>query len=112
VDLGRLCKSLPLLRYRAPTDVRLQALHFMKTIKEVKWEHYDHRYNGNMWSFLGNGRVKAEMFKDVEKLAPYMRNSDVRSSLIIRWRHLLILIFITLGTMEYRINWASSAVYM
>ncbi|KAK5173627.1 uncharacterized protein LTR77_002308 [Saxophila tyrrhenica] len=53
------------------------ALHFMKTIKEVKWEHYDHRYNGNMWSFLGNGRVKAEMLKDTSRLAPYMRNSDV-----------------------------------
>ena len=50
----------------------------MKTIKDVKWEHYDHRYNsGNMWSYLGNGRVKAEIFKDIEKLAPYMRNADV-----------------------------------
>jgi hypothetical protein len=53
------------------------ALHFMKTILDVKWEHYDHRYNGNMWSYLGNGRVKAEIFRDIEKLAPYMRNSDV-----------------------------------
>jgi hypothetical protein len=43
----------------------------------VKWEHYDHRYNGNMWKYLGNGRVKAEILKDFEKLTPYMRNSDV-----------------------------------
>ena len=49
----------------------------MKTIREVKWEHYDHRYNRNMWSYLGNGRVKAEILRDVEKLAPYMRNADV-----------------------------------
>lgn len=49
----------------------------MKTVKHVKWEHYDHRYNGNMWEYLGNGRVKAEIFKDFEKLVPYMRNSDV-----------------------------------
>ena len=54
-----------------------QALHFMKTIREVHWEHYEHRYNGNMWEYLGNGRVKAEIFKEFEKLAPYMRNSDV-----------------------------------
>ncbi len=50
----------------------------MKTIKEVKWEHYDHRYRKrNMWSYLGNGRVKAEVTRDVDKLAPYMRNADV-----------------------------------
>ncbi|EXJ56038.1 hypothetical protein A1O7_08969 [Cladophialophora yegresii CBS 114405] len=54
------------------------AMHFMKTIKEVKWEHYDHRYRkSNMWSYLGNGRVKAEVLKEVDKLAPYMRNADV-----------------------------------
>lgn len=66
-------------RYKRASSLTavLQALHFYKTIKEVKWEHYDHRYNGNMWSYLGNGRVKAEITKDIEKLAPYMRNSDV-----------------------------------
>lgn len=53
-------------------------MHFMKTIREVKWEHYDHRYrSGNMWAYLGNGRVKAEVLREVDKLAPYMRNADV-----------------------------------
>lgn len=37
------------------------ALHHMKTIKEVKWEHYDHRYrSSNMWAYLGNGLTKAQ----------------------------------------------------
>ena len=50
----------------------------MKTIKEVKYEHYDIRYrNQNMWAYLGNGRVKAEIEHDLAKLAPYMRNKDV-----------------------------------
>ena len=53
-------------------------MHYMKTIKEVKWEHFDHRYRKrNMWAYLGSGRVKAEVMRDVEKLAPYIRNSDV-----------------------------------
>ena len=56
----------------------LQSLHYMKTIKEVKFEHYDMRYrNQNMWAYLGNGRVKAETEHDLTKLAPYMRNKDV-----------------------------------
>lgn len=50
----------------------------MKTMKEVKYEHYDFRYfNKNMWGYLGNGRIEAEVFHDIPKLAPYMRNSDV-----------------------------------
>jgi hypothetical protein len=53
------------------------ALHYTKTIKEVKCEHYDIRYcNNNMWAFLGNGRVEAEVRGDFDKLAPYMRNSE------------------------------------
>ncbi|ORY17468.1 hypothetical protein BCR34DRAFT_621904 [Clohesyomyces aquaticus] len=53
------------------------SLHYMKTIKEVKYEHYDIRYrNQNMWAYLGNGRVKAEVTNDMEKLAPYMRTED------------------------------------
>lgn len=56
----------------------LQALHYMKTAKEPRYEHYDIRYkNDNMWSFLGNGRVEAEMKHDLENLTPYMRNEDV-----------------------------------
>ena len=51
---------------------------YLKTIREVKWEHYDHRYRKqSMWSYLGNGRVKAEVLRDVDKLAPYMRNADI-----------------------------------
>lgn len=67
----------------------------MKTIKEVKFEHYDMRYkNDNMWAFLGkilvvltvvldadsitgNGRVEAEVNHDLEHLTPYVRNEDV-----------------------------------
>lgn len=50
----------------------------MKTIQDVKWEHYDHRYRSkNMWAYLGNGRTEAEVLKDVDKLAPYVRNADV-----------------------------------
>ena len=30
-----------------------------------------------MWAFLGNGRVEAEVTRDLQKLAPYMRNADV-----------------------------------
>lgn len=53
------------------------ALHFMKTIKEVKYEHYDFRYFGdNMWEYLGNGQVRAEIEHDLPNLTPYMRNSD------------------------------------
>ena len=51
----------------------------MKTIREVRYDHYDVRYcNRNMWAFLGNGRVEAEVTKDLGKLAPYMRNEDSR----------------------------------
>lgn len=47
-------------------------------MKEVKYEHYDFRYfNNNMWAYLGNGRVEAEVSHDISKLAPYMRNADV-----------------------------------
>ncbi len=50
----------------------------MKTIKEVKFEHYDIQYkNDNMWTFLGNGRTEPEVDHDLENLAPYMRNEDV-----------------------------------
>ncbi|KIX04809.1 uncharacterized protein Z518_05680 [Rhinocladiella mackenziei CBS 650.93] len=53
------------------------ALHYLKTIQEVRWEHYEFRYNRkNVWAFLGNGRVKAEIENDVSRLTPYIRNSD------------------------------------
>lgn len=64
------------------------ALHFLKTMKgEPRFEHYNIEYKEkNMWAFLGNGRVKAEVMKGSEgyatgkellaKLCPYLRNSD------------------------------------
>ncbi|KAL2436581.1 FAD-binding monooxygenase tazF [Exophiala dermatitidis] len=53
------------------------SLHFIKTLQLVRWEHYDFRYFGNnMWEFLGNGRVEAEMTNDIDGLAPYIRNED------------------------------------
>ncbi|GKT88313.1 sterigmatocystin biosynthesis monooxygenase [Colletotrichum tofieldiae] len=53
------------------------SVHFLKTIKTPRWEHYDIDYlDGNMWSFLGNGRIEAEIAGDFDKLTPYIRNSD------------------------------------
>ena len=49
----------------------------MKSLEFVRWEHYNLRYNGsNRWAFLGNGRVKAEIGKDRDRLTPYIRNVD------------------------------------
>jgi len=54
------------------------ALHFMKTMQDPKFEDFDIRYfNKNMWAFLGNGFVEAEVKRDKSRLAPYIRNSDV-----------------------------------
>jgi len=56
----------------------VQALHFMETIKEVKYNHYDIRYrSSSMWEYLGNGGVEAEVKHDLKSLTPYMRNADV-----------------------------------
>ncbi|GJC86497.1 putative sterigmatocystin biosynthesis monooxygenase stcW [Colletotrichum liriopes] len=53
------------------------SVHFLKTIKTPRWEHYDIDYlDGNMWSFLGNGRIEAETTGDFDRLTPYIRNSD------------------------------------
>lgn len=50
-------------------------LHYLKTIREVKWEHYDVRYKGgNMWAFLGMGETELQVKGDTTKLAPYVRN--------------------------------------
>ena len=55
-----------------------QGLHYIKTIKEPKYEHYHFKYkHGNMFAFLGNGRIEAEVKRQTEKLTPYLRNSDV-----------------------------------
>jgi hypothetical protein len=30
----------------------------------------------NPWAFLGNGRIRAEVELDLQKLTPYLRNED------------------------------------
>lgn len=55
-----------------------QALHYIKSVEFVRWEHYNFRYNcANPWAFLGNGQVKAEFENDIERLTPYIRDADV-----------------------------------
>lgn len=46
-------------------------------MKEVKFEHYNISYRDeNMWAYLGNGFVEAEVKQDRDSLAPYVRNGD------------------------------------
>ncbi|KAH8901734.1 cyclohexanone monooxygenase [Thozetella sp. PMI_491] len=53
------------------------SLHFLKTIKTPRWEHYNIRYlDDNPWAFLGNGRVHAELVRDLDCMTPYLRNAD------------------------------------
>ncbi|KPI34369.1 putative sterigmatocystin biosynthesis monooxygenase stcW [Cyphellophora attinorum] len=53
------------------------ALHYIKTMELVRWEHYAFRYNAqNSWAFLGNGQVEAEIMRDKDGLSPYIRNAD------------------------------------
>ncbi|RKK26698.1 hypothetical protein BFJ66_g16521 [Fusarium oxysporum f. sp. cepae] len=53
------------------------SVHFLKTIKTPRWEHYDFEYLENHpWAFLGNGRIKAEVEHSFHGLTPYLRNSD------------------------------------
>lgn len=57
--------------------IMTQSVHFLKTIKTPRWEHFDMQYlDDNPWAFLGNGRIKAECEGDFEGLTPYLRNSD------------------------------------
>ncbi|KAJ6005153.1 FAD/NAD(P)-binding domain-containing protein [Penicillium sp. IBT 35674x] len=52
-------------------------VHFLKTIKEPRFEDYDATYRyENRFAFLGNGTVKACITQDVEGLSPYVRDSD------------------------------------
>jgi hypothetical protein len=54
-----------------------QSVHFLKTIKTPRFEHYDMQYlDDNPWAFLGNGRIRAEVELDLQKLTPYLRNED------------------------------------
>ncbi|EPE24267.1 FAD/NAD(P)-binding protein [Glarea lozoyensis ATCC 20868] len=53
-------------------------IHFLKTIKDPRFEDYNIRYRyNNRFAFLGNGEVKAHTIKgNVQGLAPYVRNHD------------------------------------
>ncbi|KAL3477263.1 hypothetical protein BJX99DRAFT_257520 [Aspergillus californicus] len=52
-------------------------VHFLKTIKDPRFEDYDIRYRyGNRFAFLGNGTVKAGVDGDALGLATYVRGSD------------------------------------
>jgi hypothetical protein len=54
-----------------------QTIHFLKTIKEPRFEDYDIEYRyANRFAFLGNGEVKAHTNQSVEGLAPYVRDHD------------------------------------
>lgn len=52
-------------------------MHFLKTIKEPRYEDYDIRYRyKNRFAFLGNGDVKATASRYVQGLSPYIRDSN------------------------------------
>ena len=63
------------------------ALHYIKTMMEPRYEHYNIRYwHSNMFAFLGNGKTEAEYLVQIgalhgseanARLAPYSRNEDV-----------------------------------
>jgi hypothetical protein len=73
----------------------MQTIHFLKTMKEPRFEDYDMKYRyGNRFAFLGaynpfnelleklltlfpgNGDMKAHVTGDTMGLATYIRNSD------------------------------------
>ncbi|EOO00866.1 putative 4-hydroxyacetophenone monooxygenase protein [Phaeoacremonium minimum UCRPA7] len=57
--------------------VLLQTIHFLKTIKEPRFEDYRIKYRyGNRFAYLGNGEVKANVTKDYKGLSTYVRDSD------------------------------------
>jgi hypothetical protein len=59
-----------------PAD-NTQTIHFLKTIKEPRFEDYEIRWRyGNRFAFLGHGEVKANQTKDVLGLSTYVRNGD------------------------------------
>lgn len=58
-------------------DELLQTIHFLKSIKDPRFEDYDFTYRyKNRFAFLGNGDVKGTASRDVLGLSPYIRNSD------------------------------------
>jgi hypothetical protein len=53
-------------------------LHFLKTIKKPRFEHYEIEYkDDNAWAFLGRGLTKTELEKKGVELAPHIRDEDV-----------------------------------
>lgn len=59
-------------------------LHLLKTLRAPRWEDYvieRKEEEGNMWAFLGNGRVELEVLAENGSegvdYAPYVRNADV-----------------------------------
>lgn len=59
------------------TMLTIQTIHFLKTIKQPRYEDYNIRYRyGNRFAYLGNGEVKANVTKDVNGLSTYVRNTD------------------------------------
>lgn len=59
------------------TFLALQTIHFLKSIKDPRFEDYDIRYRyGNRFAFLGNGEIKANTTKDVQGLSTYVRDAD------------------------------------
>jgi hypothetical protein len=71
--------SCRLRRHRIPFLIRssLQTIHFLKSIKDPRFEDYDIHYRyKNRFAFLGNGSVKATESKDVYGLSTYVRAND------------------------------------
>ncbi|KAK5079114.1 hypothetical protein LTR64_002465 [Lithohypha guttulata] len=53
------------------------SLHYVKTIKTPRWEHFDITYmEDDPWAFLGSGRTKGEVDQDLEAMTPHIRLSD------------------------------------
>lgn len=50
-------------------------LHYMETLKEVRYEDFKVTYFENRFKYLGNGMTKAEMQSDAD-LATYIRATD------------------------------------
>ncbi|KAI9812437.1 MAG: hypothetical protein M1827_004668 [Pycnora praestabilis] len=55
----------------------LQTIHFLKSIKDPRYEDYNIRYRTlNRFAYLGNGEVKATKGRDAQGLATYFRSWD------------------------------------
>jgi hypothetical protein len=57
--------------------MRIQTIHFLKTMKDPRFEDYDIKYRyKNRFAFLGNGDMKAHVTGDTMGLARYVRSHD------------------------------------